>query len=81
MGTGKAQLIVRNLDPKLVGALRARAAQSGRSVEAEHREILKEALRPRRTRRTLKEWLLKIPNVGTDADFARARHRPRRVRL
>ncbi len=38
------QLIVRNLEPDIVVALKARAAAHGRSAEAEHREILREAL-------------------------------------
>jgi antitoxin FitA len=44
------QLIVRNLDEDLVNALKARAAEHGRSAEAEHRLILQEALRPADTR-------------------------------
>ena len=39
-----AQLIVRNIDKAIVDSLRARAAKHGRSSEAEHREILREAL-------------------------------------
>lgn len=39
-----ASLHVRNLDPTLVEKLRSRAAHNGRSVEAEHRAILKEVL-------------------------------------
>ena len=39
-----AQLIVRNLDEELVFALTLRAAERGRSAEAEHREILRQAL-------------------------------------
>ena len=41
-----AQLIVRNLDDNLVLHLKKRAAAKGRSAEAEHRDILKQALRP-----------------------------------
>jgi plasmid stability protein len=37
-------LIVRNLDDELVARLKRRAAEPGRSAEAEHREILREAL-------------------------------------
>jgi len=75
------QLIVRNLDPSVVAALRTRAARSGRSMEAEHREILKAVLRPSRRRPSLKEWLERMPPVGTDRDFARPRSRARRVPL
>jgi plasmid stability protein len=39
-----AQLIVRNIDESLVKILKIRAAQHGRSAEAEHREILRQAL-------------------------------------
>lgn len=42
-----AQLTVRNVDDDVAAALKARAAKSGRSAEAEHRKILEEALRPR----------------------------------
>jgi plasmid stability protein len=46
-----AQLIVRNLDDDLVARLKRRAAEHGRSAEAEHREILRQALmeEPRRS--------------------------------
>jgi plasmid stability protein len=40
-----AQLTVRNIPDDLVKALRVRAAQNGRSAEAEHRLILAEAVR------------------------------------
>ena len=75
------QLIVRNLDPSIVAALRTRAARSGRSMEAEHREILRSVLRPSRRRTSFKEWLARMPAVGLDRDFARRRSRARRVRL
>lgn len=39
-----ATLTVRNLDEDLVRRLRVRAAEHGRSAEAEHREILRTAL-------------------------------------
>jgi plasmid stability protein len=37
-------LIVRNLDEELVRRLKVRAARHNRSAEAEHREILRQAL-------------------------------------
>ena len=37
-------LSVRNLDEDLIARLRRRAARHGRSAEAEHREILRQAL-------------------------------------
>jgi plasmid stability protein len=44
-----AQLIVRDVDDDIAQALRTRAAANGRSVEAEHRMILREILRPAET--------------------------------
>lgn len=41
-----AQLLVRDISPDLVKALKARAASNGRSAEAEHRLILEEQLKP-----------------------------------
>lgn len=38
-------LLVRNLDDALIEALKRRAARHGRSVEAEHRDILTEAVK------------------------------------
>ena len=37
-------LHVRNLDDQLIARLKRRAARHGRSTEAEHREILRQAL-------------------------------------
>ena len=37
-------LSVRNLDDELIARLKRRAARHGRSAEAEHREILRQAL-------------------------------------
>ena len=65
-----AQLMVRNLAEDLVKALKQRAAKHNRSAEQEHREILQAALRGPR-RRSIAEVLAAIPNVGTDADYAR----------
>lgn len=76
-----SQLIVRNLEADLVQKLRLRAARHGRSAEAEHREILREALSEPQPRQTLKELLLAMPRVGIDAEFERPRRRTRRVQL
>ena len=43
-----AQLTVRNLEDAVAVALRKRAAANGRSAEAEHRELLRNALLPDR---------------------------------
>jgi antitoxin FitA len=65
-----ANLLVRGIDEALVQSLRERAAAHGRSAEAEHREILAQALsRPKN--RSLAEVLASMPNVGEDADFER----------
>lgn len=76
-----AQLIVRNLDDEIVRELKVRAARHGRSAEAEHREILRQALRPSEPRKSLKELLLAMPDVGDDADFERLRDTGREVEL
>ena len=65
-----ATLTVRNLDDAVVRRLRIRAAEHGRSAEAEHREILKAALHGPRRRR-LADVLMEIPGVGEDGDFTR----------
>lgn len=65
-----AQLLVRNLEEELVRALQVRAAEHGRSAEAEHREILRAALMPAPD---FKAFLSSMPNVGEDADFERDR--------
>jgi plasmid stability protein len=74
----RAQLVVRDLHPDVVKRLRARAVAHGRSAEAEHRAILEQALLPKRS---LKETLLAMPDVGSDSDFERPRRRSRRVVL
>jgi plasmid stability protein len=43
------QLLVRDVPPDVVEALKRRAAEHGRSAEAEHRVILEEALRAGRS--------------------------------
>ena len=75
------QLIVRNLEEEVVRELKLRAARHGRSAEAEHRELLREALLPAKRRKSLKEHLLAIPEVGEDADFERLPDRGRDVKL
>ncbi len=63
-----SQLIVRDIEVEVVEALELRAARHGRSAEAEHRELLREALL-RRPSRDLKAHLLAMPDGGEDADF------------
>ncbi len=70
-----ANLIVRNLDPRIVKALKQRAARHGRSAEAEHRALLEAALlRPRK--KSFAEALAQIPPVGEDEDFQRMEDEP-----
>lgn len=75
-----AQLIVRNIEDEVVEALKLRAAQHGRSAEAEHRELLRTALL-KQPSTSLKQHLLAIPDVGEDADFEPPRSTARRVEL
>jgi plasmid stability protein len=77
----KNQLIVRNLEEEVVRELKLRAARHGRSAEAEHREILRQALLPTAEKKPFKALLLAIPQVGEDADFARREERGREVDL
>jgi plasmid stability protein len=63
-------LIVRNLDERVVSALKRRAARNKRSAEAEHRSILETALLKTR-RRSLADVLASMPAVGRDEDFKR----------
>ncbi len=76
-----AQLIVRNLEAEVVQRLKRRAALRNRSAEAEHREILREALAPRGSDTSLKQLLARMPASGRDEDFARPRDRGRRIRV
>ena len=72
-----AQLVVRKVEEKLVRALRMRAARHGRSAEAEHRELLKQALlEPPAV--DFKEFLLSMPDPGP---VKRSRKKARRVSL
>ena len=77
------QLIVRNLNPRIVAALKARAASRGRSAEAEHREILEHALLGAAPGPDFKTFLRSIPPGPPDSDLQirRSRDRGRHVRL
>jgi plasmid stability protein len=73
-------LLVRGLEEAVVAELRRRAARNGRSVEAEHRSILRAALAPDGEAISLKAQLTAMPPVGQDVDFARIRPKPPRAR-
>ena len=75
-----AQLIVRNLDEEVVRRLKLRAAQNGRSTEAEHRAIL-EAVLFERSSPSLKQLLQSMPDIGEDTDFDRIEDCGREVTL
>jgi len=75
------QLLVRNIEDEIVRALKLRAARQGRSAEAEHREILREALGDEEAHPSFKEFLLSMPDVGEDTDFEVPRDLPRGVNL
>jgi len=64
------RLLVRDLDPEVVKALKLRAAKHGRSAEAEHREILKQALLGTK-KKSFAQVLAAMPNGGEDNDFKR----------
>jgi plasmid stability protein len=76
-----AQLIVRNIEETLVKLLKIRAARHGRSAEAEHREILREALQRAGDSASFEAFLLDMPDVGEDIDFERLRDKGRKVTL
>lgn len=69
-----ANLIVRNLDQRIVDALKLRATRHGRSAEAEHR-ILLETLLLLPQGKSFAEALAAMPNVGQDEDFERVENK------
>jgi plasmid stability protein len=77
-----AQLIVRNLEDKVVRKLKQRAGANGVSMEEEHRRILESALFPqKKAKLSFKEHLLAMPNVGPDELFEREKDYGRDVEL
>jgi len=67
-----AQLIVRRIEERIVRKLKRQAGSHGVSMEEEHRNILRESLLgASRKRRSFKEALQAMPNVGEDSDFER----------
>jgi plasmid stability protein len=67
MERAMADLIVRNVDPKLVRALKARAGRKGVSAEAEHRAILAAALSGDE-KPSLAAFLLTMPKLDGHED-------------
>jgi antitoxin FitA len=76
-----AQLIVRNIDDDLVRALKRRAGRHGRSAEAEHREILRDALASEGDRPSFEDFLESMPEGLTDEDLKRQEDLPREIDL
>ena len=76
------QLIVRQIEDKVVKKLKEQAGQHGVSMEEEHRRILRAALvGPYQKKPSFKEYLLSMPNVGEDKDFERGIQIERPVEL
>ena len=76
------QLIVRQLEEKVVKKLKARAGLHGVSMEEEHRRILREALLGKSAEHpSFKDYLLEMPDVGPDSIFGRTRDKGREVAL
>ncbi len=76
------QLIVRQIEEKVVKKLKQQAGEHGVSMEEEHRRILRESLLGTPGRRTsFKEALLAMPNVGNDEDFERGPQLERAIKL
>ena len=66
------QLIVRQIEERVVKKLKEQAGLHGVSMEEEHRRILREALLGKSAKRpSFKEALLAMPHVGDDKDFER----------
>lgn len=77
-----SQLIVRGIEEKVVRKLKERAGASGISTEEAHRQILREALFPKKTKaKTFKAHLLAIPSGGPDDIFRRNKSGSRKIDL
>jgi plasmid stability protein len=68
-------LLVRDVNESVAAALRRRAAAHGRSLEAEHRELLREALLADRppAKRSFTEVLAVMPCFPEDDDLFNVR--------
>jgi antitoxin FitA len=76
-----AQLLVRDLEPEVVQALKRRAAEEGTSVEEAHRRLLREALLKTWSRLSFKEALLRMPDDGDDEVFSRKKKKRRQPKF
>jgi plasmid stability protein len=79
-----AELIVRAVEPDIVAKLKERAEKHSRSVEEEHKAILRDVLMPHdreTSTMTFEDYLREMPDVGIDADFSRIEGSMRAVDL
>jgi antitoxin FitA len=79
-----AELLVRDVEPEILAKLKQRADEHRRSVEDEHRAILRDVLLmgdQEKPAMTFEAYLRKMPDVGTDADFSRIEGSIRDVNL
>ncbi len=79
-----AELLVRDVEPAILARLKQRADEHRRSVEDEHKAILRDVLLAggQETREmTFEAYLRSMPDVGTDADFSRIEGSIRDVNL
>lgn len=66
------QVTLGNIDETIVMKMKRQAGARGRSMEAEHRRIVRESSEgPSDRRISFKEALLAMPDVGEDSDFLR----------
>ena len=79
------QLVVRNIEEKVVRKLRSLAAKEGVSMEEEHRRILRAALLEHaKSGKTFADYLVAIPQAARNEPsnlFKRQRDLPRGVDL
>ncbi len=69
-----AELIVHEVEPAIVTRLKQRADKHRRSIEDEHKAILRDVLLGTdlaASPLTFEQYLREMPDVGTDADFSR----------
>jgi len=77
-----AQLIVRQVEERVVKKLKARARLHGVSMEEEHRRILREALLGKAEKRpSFRDYLLEMHDIRADSIFDRAKDKGRKVAL
>jgi plasmid stability protein len=74
------QLIVRNIEERLVKKLKQRAREHEVSMEEEHRRILRSTLLGR-SGQGFKQYLRQMPDLGPDELFERTRDPGRKVEL